>query len=85
MAKKQNVRKPQYKSSRWDKLDNTANLFPVIVSEDVSNVYRVSVTLKEDIDEEILQQALDRVLPYFDVFRTSGGPIPMCIYKSVYK
>ena len=70
MAKKQSERKPQYKASRWDKLDNTANLFPVIVSEDVSNVYRVSVTLKEDIDEGILQQALDRVLPYFDVFQT---------------
>lgn len=39
---------------RWDKLDNTANLFPVIVSESMSNVYRISVTLKEDIDQELL-------------------------------
>lgn len=54
---------------KWDKLDNTANLFPVIVSESVSNVYRISVTLKEDIDAELLQQALDKVLPYFDVFK----------------
>ncbi|MCM1273649.1 MAG: hypothetical protein NC225_07020 [Clostridium sp.] len=66
MAEKKNP----YKNSRWDKLDNTANLFPVIVSEDVSNVYRVSVTLKEEIDGDILQQALDKVLPYFDVFQT---------------
>lgn len=58
------------KPLRFDKLDNTANLFPVIVSEDVSNVYRVSATLKEDIEEELLQQALDKVLPYFDVFQT---------------
>lgn len=55
---------------KWDKLDNTANLFPVIVSEEVSNVYRVSVTLKENIDPELLQKSLDRVLPYFDVFHS---------------
>ena len=55
---------------RWDKLDNTANLFPVIVSEEVSNVYRLSVTLKEDIEPELLQKALDRVLPFFDVFHS---------------
>lgn len=57
------------KELRWDKLDNTANLFPVIVSESVSNVYRLSVTLKEDIEPELLQKALNRVLPYFDVFK----------------
>jgi len=56
------------KTVKWDKLDNTANLFPVIVSETVSNVYRISVTLKNDIDPEILQKAVDKVLPYFDVF-----------------
>ena len=40
------------KTIKWDKLDNTANLFPVIVSENVSNVYRISVTLTEDIDAD---------------------------------
>ena len=34
----------------WDKLDNTANLFPVIATEDMTNVYRISVTLTEKID-----------------------------------
>ena len=56
------------KTIKWDKLDNTANLFPVIVSENVSNVYRISVTLTEDIDAELLQKALDKILPFFDVF-----------------
>lgn len=64
-TKKTNYRS---KSLKWDKLDNTANLFPVIVSESVSNVYRISVTLKEDIEPELLQKALDKLLPYFDVF-----------------
>lgn len=48
---------------RWDKLDNTANLFPVIAGEDLTNVYRISVTLKEMINPEVLQTALDIVLP----------------------
>ena len=60
MAKKQEL--------YFDKLDNTANLFPVIVSESVSNVYRISATLKEEIDCEKLQMAVDKVLPYFSVF-----------------
>ena len=54
---------------KWDKLDNTANLFPVIAGEGMSNVYRISVTLKEKIMPGYLQEALDKVLPWFDVFR----------------
>lgn len=54
---------------KWDKLDNTAQIFPVIAREGMSNVYRVSVLLKEDIDGVALQTALEKVLPHFDVFR----------------
>lgn len=53
----------------WDKLDNTANLFPVIATENMSNVYRISVTLTEEVDRMLLQEALDRILPQFLVFR----------------
>ena len=48
---------------RWDKLDNTAHLFPVIAGEQMSNVYRISVTLTERIVPELLPRALDMVLP----------------------
>ena len=34
----------------------------------MTNVYRIAVTLTEDIEEELLQQALDMVLPQFDTF-----------------
>ena len=34
----------------------------------MSNVYRISVTLTELVDRELLQQALDMVLPKFDGF-----------------
>lgn len=57
------------KEIKWDKLDNTAHLFPVIAGESMSNVYRISVVLKEDIQQELLQEALEMVLPWFDVFR----------------
>lgn len=53
---------------RWDKLDNTAHLFPVIAGESMTNVYRISVTLNEKINKQILQEALDMVLPKFDGF-----------------
>lgn len=53
----------------WDKLDNTANLFPVIATENLTNIYRISVTLTEDIDRVLLQKALDTVLSQFLIFR----------------
>ena len=66
--KKQNKGVPTNRDIRWDRLDNTAHLFPVIAGESMSNVYRISVTLKEEINPELLQRALDMVLPKFDGF-----------------
>ena len=48
---------------RWDKLDNTANLFPVIAGDSLTNTYRISVTLKEEVRQPLLQKALDIVTP----------------------
>ncbi|MBR4182599.1 MAG: hypothetical protein IKQ56_02130 [Lachnospiraceae bacterium] len=56
------------RSVRWDKLDNTAHLFPVIAGDSMTNTYRLSAELKEIINGELLQQALDKVLPKFDLF-----------------
>lgn len=61
--------KNRRKEIKWDKLDNTANVFPVIAGESMTNVYRISVTLQEEVKQELLQEALERVLPWFDVFR----------------
>ena len=71
--KKQNrdVRRRDYSADRvirWDRLDNTANLFPAIAGENMTNVYRISVTLCDEIDPKLLQQALDMVLPKMDGF-----------------
>ncbi len=53
-------RNPQGK--RWYKLDNTAKIFPMIANENLSNVFRISVILKEEIVPELLQRALEDVL-----------------------
>ncbi len=65
---KQKNKKPVQKDIRWERLDNTAHLFPAIAEENMSNVYRICVTLSELVDGELLQQALDIVLPKFDGF-----------------
>lgn len=62
------VHKKAMRDLRWEKLDNTAHIFPVIAGEQLSNVYRISVTLQEAVDPELLQEALDIVLPKFDGF-----------------
>lgn len=58
----------QQRTLKWDKLDNTAHLFPVIAGEEMTNVYRISVILKEEIQQHLLQQALDIMLPKFELF-----------------
>ncbi len=74
MGKKEKIVKEKVKKQksdrpiRWDKLDNTALIFPVIAGEGMTNTYRISVELSEDIKPELLQQALDIVLPKFNVF-----------------
>lgn len=52
----------------WQKLDNTALLFPVIANETNTNVYRITAVLKEQVDAILLQHALDDLLPRFPSF-----------------
>lgn len=61
-------KKKAHRPVRWDKLDNTAHLFPVIAGENMTNVFRLSVTLKEEVQPDKLQEALDILLPRFNAF-----------------
>lgn len=63
------MRQKRSKEIKWHKLDNTAKIFPVVASKNLSNVYRIAVVLKEKIDPVLLQEALERILPWFDIFR----------------
>ncbi len=82
---------------RWEKLDNTAHLFPVIAGEDMTNVYRIFVVLNETVNKDMLQQALNIVLPKFDgfdvrlrqgvfwyYFEENGKPAPKVRRESAY-
>lgn len=44
---------------RWMPLDNAAKIYPAARREHWSNVFRLSATLKEDVDVTVLQSALD--------------------------
>lgn len=44
---------------RWMHLDNSAKIYPASASSRWNNIYRLSATLTEDVDREVLQSALD--------------------------
>lgn len=59
------------KRDSWYKLDLSANVYPTLQRKDFSSVYRISVTLKETIQPDLLQQAVDLTLPRFPTFKTA--------------
>lgn len=82
---------------RWERLDNTALLFPVIADDNWTNTYRISVTLREEIQQPLLQEALNLTLPRFDgfnlrlrkgffwyYFEENGKPAPRVRQESTY-
>jgi NRPS condensation-like uncharacterized protein len=54
--------------NRWYKLDNAAKIYPAISSNSRSNVFRVAVHLKQEVDKDILNAALRITLPRFPAF-----------------
>lgn len=50
---------------RWVRLDNAAKIYPAARRRNWSNVYRQSVTFCEDVDEAVLQSALDVTVKRF--------------------
>lgn len=66
--KKKNREDSEYK---WYKLDNAANIYPALISRTWSPNFRISATLKEEINPELLQRAVENCLPRFDNFSSS--------------
>ncbi len=56
------------KRKYWYKLDNAGKIFPAVSKADRSNVFRLSFYLDETIDSEILEQAVNKILPRFETF-----------------
>lgn len=52
----------------WLKLDNAAKIFPSVTNTRRHNIYRISFELRENVDKDILQKALEIVIKRFDYF-----------------
>lgn len=63
MSEKKKSHQPE-----WFRLDNAGILFPGQNTNKWSNIFRVSVELKEKIDPVVLKQALKNILPRFPSF-----------------
>ena len=49
----------QERKLRWMRLDNAAKIYPAARSNNWSNMFRLSATLKEAVDVQVMQSALD--------------------------
>lgn len=55
---------------RWMPLDNAAKIYPAALRQNWSNVYRLSATLTETVDRQVLQSALDVTVRRFPSIAT---------------
>ena len=53
------------RTRRWFRLDNAALIFPAIMRRHWNNCFRLSVTLHEDVDPAVLEQAVKALEPRF--------------------
>ena len=53
---------------RWMRLDNAAKIYPAARRQNWSSLFRLSMTLQEDVDVEVLQSALDVTVRRFPSF-----------------
>ena len=56
------------KKNSWRKLDNSAKIFPLSASKKYSTVFRYSAVLKEPIDKQILEKAVEKALVRYKSF-----------------
>lgn len=64
-------KKAKAQRREWYKLDLSAIVYPTLQRRDFSSVYRLSVMLKEEVQPEVLQQALDMTLPRFPTYKAA--------------
>lgn len=65
------------KTPHWVRLDNAAKIYPAARRKNWSNIYRQSVTLKENVDTEVLHSALEVVIKRFPT-------IAACLQKGMF-
>ena len=55
--------------SKWRKLDNAALAFPLVTGKNDTRVFRFYCELKEAVDPEVLQKALDETMKRYPLFQ----------------
>ena len=63
--------KKQSEKAIWYKLDLSAIVYPTLQRKDFSSVYRLSVLLKEEINPQLLQKAVDLTLKRFPTYKVA--------------
>lgn len=64
-----------FQEKGWLKLDNAAKLFPAIMSDDLTSVFRITAALKVPVKYSIIKEAVEittKRFPYFNVSLGSG-------------
>ena len=59
----------------WYKLDTSAKIYPALESPRNTTLFRISMSLKQNVDVDVLHQALDDIkprFPYFNVHLRTG-------------
>ena len=56
------------KSKYWFKLDNAGKIFPHVSKDERSNVFHLSFFIDEEVNKEILEDAVNKVVPRFESF-----------------
>lgn len=57
------------KPVQWTKLDNAAKIFPPNTHEKDTKVFRFACELKEEVDKDILQEAVSKTIQLFPIYR----------------
>lgn len=66
-----NMNKRLNNKTPWYRLDLSAIVYPTLQRKNFSSVYRLSVLLKEKIEPDLLQKAVDQTLPRFPTFKVT--------------
>lgn len=64
-------KQPKSQAKTWYRLDLSAIVYPTLQRRDFSSVYRLSLLLKEDVQPDILQQAVDIAMKRFPTYRSA--------------
>ncbi len=72
---RKDINTKSFQERGWLKLDNAAKLFPAIISEDLTSVFRITASLKDPVKYSAIKEAVaitSQRFPYFSVSLGSG-------------